>query len=105
VTESQYQMKLIRKLKRLFPGCLVLKNDASYVQGIPDLTILFGQCWAMLEVKAELNSRRRPNQERFVRQLDEMSFAAFICPQNEGVVLDELQAAFESCGRACLSQS
>ena len=103
--EAKYQSTLIQILKHRFPGCLVLKNDPSYQQGIPDLTILFGQCWAMLEVKPAFTSPRQPNQEYFVQQLDQMSFAAFICPENEGAVLDELQAAFETCGRTCVSQS
>lgn len=105
MTEREYQTKLIRKLKRKFPGCVVLKNDSSYQQGIPDWTILYGPCWAALEVKASLDSAIQPNQAYFVQQLADMSFAAFICPENERHVLDELQEAFESCGRACVSKS
>lgn len=96
MTEASYQSKLIGKLKRIFPGCVVLKNDPQYQQGILDLTLLFGSMWAMLEVKASRNARRRPNQEYFVEQLDNMSFAAFICPENEEEVLIALQEAFAS---------
>jgi hypothetical protein len=103
VTEAQYQSKVIRKLKRMFPGCILLKNDSSYLQGVPDWTLLYGPCWAMLEIKASLSARRQPNQQYYITKLQEMSFAAFVCPENEGDVLDELQAAFESCGRACVS--
>jgi hypothetical protein len=105
VTENAYQAKLIRKLKRVFPGCEVLKNDPNYLQGILDLTILWGQCWAMLEVKASARSRMRPNQDYYVRRLNEMSFAAFIFPENEEEVLAALQEAFASRGTACVSQS
>ena len=102
MTEAQYQTKLIRKLKRMFPGSFLVKNDSSYIQGFPDWTLLWGSCWAVLEVKKSMSSRRQPNQEHYISQLGDMSFAAFICPENEEAVLNELQAAFASCGRACV---
>lgn len=105
MTEAQYQKKVIRKLEQIFPGCVVIKNDPSYQQGIPDWTILFGTCWGMLEIKKSLTSRRQPNQDWWVNQFRNMSFAAFICPENEEAVLNELQAAFASCGRTCVPQS
>lgn len=105
MTEAQYQKKVIDKLEQIFPGCVVIKNDPSYQQGIPDWTILFGNCWGMLEIKKSLRARRQPNQQYYVDMFRNMSFAAFICPENEEEVLDELQAAFASCGRACLPQS
>ncbi|QBZ73616.1 VRR-Nuc domain protein [Streptomyces phage RosaAsantewaa] len=88
--ESVYQARLIRKLRELYPGCVILKNDPDYLQGIPDLLILFGDRWAMLEVKGSERARHQPNQDYYVRQLSEMSFAAFIYPSNEQEVLDEL---------------
>lgn len=89
--ERDYQSDLIKKLKRLFPGCLVLKNDSGYLQGILDLSIFYKDRWAMLEVKASASSPEQPNQRYYVEMLDEMSFAAFIYPENEGEVLDALQ--------------
>ncbi len=105
VTENQYQAKLIRKLKRVFPGCEILKNDSGYRQGILDLTILHGPYWAMLEVKASADAPERPNQGYFVKKLSDMSFAAFIYPENEEEVLAALQEAFSSRGPARVSQS
>lgn len=105
MTESTYQGKLIRKLKRTFPGCVVLKNDPQYLQGILDLTLLFKDTWAMLEVKASADARHQPNQDYYVSQLDDMSFAAFIYPENEREVLVALQEAFASRGATCLPQS
>lgn len=96
MTESAYQSKLIKKLKRIFPGCMVLKNDAGYQQGILDLTLLWQRYWAMLEVKASADAAHQPNQEYFVNQLDNMSFAAIIYPENEEEVLLALQEAFAS---------
>jgi hypothetical protein len=103
MTETQYQTYLIKKIEDLFPGCVVFKNDPSYKQGILDLTILFEDRWALLEVKASAKAARQPNQEYYVRQLHDMSFASFIYPENETEVLHALQQAFESPRRARVS--
>jgi hypothetical protein len=95
VTESQYQARLIKKLGRLFPGCIVLKTDANSVQGILDLLILWGENWASLEVKSSASANVQPNQDYYVEKLGEMSFAAYIYPENEEEVLSALQQAFK----------
>lgn len=95
MTEAQYQSKLIRKLKRLFPGCEINKMDSSYQQGFPDLLILWKDRWAILEVKASANAERQPNQDYYIERLGSMSFAAYIYPENEKEVLNALQQAFE----------
>lgn len=92
--EGEYQTRLIRRLTDMFPGCFILKNDSSYMQGVPDLLILFGYRWAMLEVKMDLLSPMQPNQEYYIGILDDMSFASFINPATEEDVLHELQRAF-----------
>lgn len=102
--ERDYQSQLIEKLESMFPGCLILKNDSSYVQGIPDLVIFYGDRYAFLEVKAKATSKEQPNQRVYVRMLDKMSFAAFIYPENEEAVLDGLQRSFEARGRSRLSE-
>lgn len=102
--ESQYQKLLIEKLEDMFPGCFILKNDAGYRQGIPDLAIFYGNRWAFLEVKASAKAAVRPNQSYYVRMLNEMSFAAFIYPENEETILDGLQRSFEDRGRTRLSE-
>lgn len=94
--ERVYQGRLIKKLKRMFPGCIVLKNDSEYQQGIPDLTIFWGPHWAFLEVKASYDSPSEPNQEYFIEEARKMSFGAFIYPENEVEVLNDLQFAFSS---------
>lgn len=93
--ERVYQGQLIRLLGELFPGCVILKNDSSYLPGIPDLTIFYRNRWAMLEVKASENAAEQPNQEFYVDQLNKMSFAAFIYPENQEDVLRDLQFALE----------
>lgn len=94
IKENAFQAALIKDLKTLFPGCVVLKNDPNYIQGFPDLTILYKDRWAVLECKKSLSASKRPNQAYYVDMLEEMSYASFICPENREEVLDELQQAF-----------
>lgn len=92
--ENKFQAKLIKEIKEMFPGCIVMKNDSSYIQGIPDLLVLYDDRWASLEVKKDLRASRQPNQEYYVDVMDKMSFARFICPENKDEVLDELHFHF-----------
>lgn len=92
--ESKFQANLIKELKKMFEGCIVMKNDSSYIQGIPDLLVLYRDKWASLEVKKSANAKRQPNQEYYVEKMDAMSFAAFIYPENKDEVLDDLYAYF-----------
>lgn len=92
--ERDFQAKLIKELKDRFPGCMVLKNDSSYIQGIPDLLILFEDKWASLEVKRSNTASHRPNQEYYVDLMNDMSFSRFICPENKDNILNELDAYF-----------
>ena len=89
--ERDFQAKLIKELKMIFKGCIIMKNDSSYIQGIPDLIILFEDKWAALEVKKSATASHRPNQEYYVDLMDKMSFAAFIYPENKEEILYELQ--------------
>lgn len=91
--EVKYQAKLINKLQAIFPDCFILVNDPSKIQGIPDILILFGNQWAMLEVKITESFYDEPNQYYYVDMFNRMSFAAFIHPQNEEQVLNDLQSA------------
>jgi hypothetical protein len=92
--ESKFQALLIKELKDLFPGCIVLKNDANYIQGFPDLLILFEKNWAALECKKNRREPFQANQEYYLEKLDDMYFAAVIFPENKEEVLNELQYAF-----------
>lgn len=94
--ESQFQSKLIKELKKLFPGCIVMKSDSGYLQGIPDLLILFNDKWAALECKQHAGAKKQPNQEYYVGKMDEMSFSRFICPENKEEVLHDLKQSFQS---------
>lgn len=95
--ENKFQAKLIKKLKKEYPGCIVMKNDASYIQGIPDLLVLYKDKWASLECKKTEKARHQPNQDYYVDKMNEMGgFSSFIYPENEREVLDELRHRFDN---------
>ena len=99
--EGDYQAKLIKTIKRRFPGCIVIKGPSDYIQGIPDVLILFNDHWAALECKRSLKEVNKskihePNQDYYVSLMNRMSFASFISPEIEEEVLDAVQQSFES---------
>ena len=94
--ESDFQSHLIYKLKQTFKDCIVLKQDSSYIQGIPDLLVLYKDSWFSLECKRSEKASKRPNQEYWVNKMNEMSFSRFISPENEEEVFNDIQQAFKS---------
>lgn len=104
-SEAAYRSRLSKKIKQRLPGSTVLKNDPQENQGIPDLTVLYEDTWGMLEVKKSADAPVRPNQPYFVEKFNNESFAAFIYPENEDQVLDELQSAFTARRKTRLSES
>lgn len=104
--ERDYQPKLIERIKERFPGCQVLKNDPqSNFQGIPDLTVLTKDGWAVLETKKGEKAAKQPNQDYYVEKFNELGFSAFINPSNEEEVLDALQRSFETRRLSCHPES
>ena len=93
--ERDFQRGLISEIKERLPGCLVMKTDPNYIQGIPDLLVLFGERWAMLEVKKSENAPHQPNQDYYVDKFDNMSFARFVYPENRDEVLRDLDLYFK----------
>ena len=94
--ERKFQAELIKEIKMRFPGSMVLKNDSSYIQGIPDLTVLCDSHWATLEVKKAADSPHQPNQDYYIETMDNMSFSRFIFPENKEEVLNELEQSFKA---------
>ena len=92
--ENEFQSKLIKEIKRRFPGCIVLKNDPTYIQGIPDLIILYNDKWGALECKKNSKASKRPNQEYYIGIMNQISFARFIYPENKDEVLYDLEHHF-----------
>lgn len=93
--ENKFQAGLIKEIKERFDGCIVMKNDPNYIQGIPDLLVLHKNKWAALECKKEDKASHRPNQDYYVSKMNEMSYAAFVCPENKEEILNALQQTFE----------
>ena len=94
--ENRFQGEVIKDLKKIFPGCVVLKNDPNYIQGFPDLTVFYNEHWAWLECKRSKDAVHQPNQDGYIERGSEMSFARFIYPENKAEVFDELQKAFRA---------
>ena len=94
--ENKFQADLIRDIKKRFEGCIVMKNDSNYIQGIPDLTILYEDRWAALECKDEAKASHQPNQDYYISKMNDMSYASFIYPENKEDVLDEMEQAFST---------
>ena len=93
--ESEFQKKLKDRLKEQFPGCMVLKNDPNQIQGVPDLTVLYEDKWAALEVKRSKGASHRPNQNYYIDKMSKMSYASFVSPENVDEVFKELEEVFK----------
>ena len=93
--EGKFKKDLKKKLKEMFPGCIITKLDASNIQGIPDMLVLWKDRWAALECKESKNASKRPNQALRVERMNNMSFASFIYPENEQEVLNDLERSFK----------
>lgn len=94
--ENRFKTELIREIKRMFPGCIVTHLDPNEIQGIPDLLILYKDKWAVLEGKKNATAAHQMNQDYYVELMNNMSFAAFIYPENKEQVLYDLQQAFRT---------
>ena len=90
--ESEFQRELINELKDMFPDALIYKNEGK--QGLPDLTVLYEDHWALLECKKSKTAKHQSNQDYYVETANEMSFSRFIYPENKQEVLHDLQQAF-----------
>lgn len=94
--ESKFQKELMDEIRELYPGCVIVKNDSSYIQGFPDWTIFYEDKWAILETKKDKDAKKQPNQDYYVNKLNGMSFSRFVYPENKEEVLRELQQTFKS---------
>ncbi len=98
--ESKFQNDIIHDIKCRCLGCMILKNDPNYIQGIPDLTILYKDRWATLEVKRSKadyikSLDKNKNQKFYVDKMKDMSFSSYIYPENEKEVLDDLERSLK----------
>ena len=92
--ESEFQKKVIDRIKREYPDAIIMKTDPKYIQGLPDLVALYHGKYACFEVKKSDKSARRPNQEYYIEKLADRGFAFFIYPENFELVFDRLSRWF-----------
>ena len=92
--ENRFKTNLVKEIEDMFPGCMVVHLDPNEIQGIPDILVLYKNMWAALEGKKSATASHRPNQDYYVDLMDDMSFAAFIYPENKDDVLDDLYHFF-----------
>lgn len=98
--ESVFQSKLIKDIKKKFPGCIVLKNDPKYLHGFPDLTILYLGFYYVLEVKKSRDDylksvKRQKNQAYYISKLKN---ASYIYPEIKEDVIHAMEEAFGTRG-------
>lgn len=91
--ESKFKTTLIREIRERLPGAVVIHMNPP-PQGIPDILILYGRHWGALEGKQATTSPHRPNQDYWVEQLNNMSFASFITPDTKKEVLNAMEQSF-----------
>ena len=103
--ENKFQEELAKEIENRIPGSIVMKNDPNYIQGIPDLTVLYKKRWATLECKRSEKDKHQPNQEYYVNKMNAMSYSAFVYPENKEDVLNELQQALRASGKTRVSKS
>lgn len=92
--ENKFQSSLIKDLEKEFPGCFITKLDSSLKQGVPDLIVLYRDRWATLECKRSRSAAKRPNQDYYQKLFNEMSYSAFVCPENKEEIINELRQVF-----------
>lgn len=91
--EKNFQRNFINEILNRFPGAIVLKNDPTYIQGFPDLIILYRNHWAVIECKKSRYEPYQPNQEFYLAVTNDMSYSATVYPENMEDILNELQQA------------
>lgn len=97
--ESKFQSDLKTEIEERLPGCMILKNDPTHNQGIPDLLILYEDTWAALECKRHEGAKHRPNQDYYVERMNDMSYASFVFPENKERVLNEMESTLRGKSR------
>lgn len=105
MAENKFKQKLVKELEQMFPGCIITHLNPNEIQGIPDLLILYEDKWAALEGKDYATANVQPNQPYYVDKMNQMSYAAFIYPENKEEVLYELQEALRPRRKTRVSRS
>jgi hypothetical protein len=101
MSEARFQRLLIAQIRLIAPEAIIMKTDPTFIQGFPDLLILYKDKWAALEVKKSSSASKRANQDYYIDYLNKCSYAAFVTPENKEEVLNGLRDAFGLGGSTC----
>lgn len=92
--ETKFQSDLIKRLRSFIDQHgFVINMDGNYIQGFPDILILYKDTWAVLECKRSKKEPYQPNQEYYLEFIGEYVFSMTIHPGNEDEVIYALQQA------------
>ena len=94
--EGEFKTDLKEELERRLPESIVTLLDPTYTQGIPDIAVFYKNRWATLEAKVNSKATHRPNQDLYVETMNNMSFSAFIYPENTEEVLNALEQSLRN---------
>ena len=96
--EIVLEKRLVCKLLETDPVAHVIKNNPNYIQGFPDRILLYKNFWAAFETKTHAGANVQPNQEFYIDQLNRLSLAMFVYPENEKEFLREVQYSLQFKG-------
>jgi len=94
--ENAFQSEVISDILKQFPEADIVKNDANYRQGFPDLTIFYKDKFAILEVKRTEKALHQPNQDYYIKKYNKCDSGYFVYPENKEEVLKHLERRFKS---------
>ena len=89
--EKDFQAKFLTRLRKLGCKCYKQQMNATTRAGTPDVIVLVGPVWIMLEFKKSKNSPKRPGQQRNIDWAKENSFGWFVYPGVENEVYEAIK--------------
>lgn len=92
--ETKFERAFMSDLRALLPGCYIFKLDPVQYYGIPDRLVLFQNIWFTLEFKESATAKKQPLQDHHVEVMNNMSFSAFVYPENREEILDAICHTF-----------
>lgn len=102
-SEGKFKTALKKEIESRLPGSMVFYLNPNDIKGIPDLEVLYESRWAVLEAKKseedyrkDLANPEKMSQSYYVNKMNDMSFAAFIFPENKEEVLNAMERALRS---------
>lgn len=99
-TEGEYKTDSLKRLQGVlmmrYGRCLIMKNDPTFKQGMPDQIVIVEPFHVFLEYKRSKSESHRPNQDYYVNLFNKQGgYAAFIYPDIEQQIFQEVIAYFD----------